>query len=340
MGCPLRDGIVGVVAVALATVSADAAPLGRERRPPVGEIPASPSYVQKIEPALLALKAHAREGSPSSVRLGAHRFGTGVLFDPRGYAVTASYVVLDAASIAARTRDGSVVEARVAGMDLESGLAVVRLAGAGSWPVAPLGSSRDVRPDAVTGSVAVDEDNDLVHAQTSVRAIRRFAAFWEYMLERALIVAPAISSWAGAAVVDEAGRVIGILSLRIGEPPYANVAIPIERFVPVKDELITSGHVVSRRPRAWLGLNTHASRDGVFVDGFNERGPAQHAGFQAGDQIIRVDGVDVRSQEEFYEQLWRRVPGDTVEVAVRRAGRVRVIRLRSADRYRVYAPTE
>lgn len=336
---PLRVGVVGLAAVVLSASSAPAAPVARAPRPRADEIPSAPSYVQKVELALVALKVHAREGSPSSVRLGTRRFGTGVLFDARGYAVTASYVVLDAVALEAQTRDGRVVPARVAGMDLESGLAVVQLAGAGSWPAATLGSSHDVRTGAVTGSVAVDEDNDLVHAQTSVQAIRRFSAFWEYMLERAFIVAPAISSWAGAAVVDETGRVIGIVSLRIGEAPYVNVAIPIDRFVPVKDELITRGRVVSRRPRAWLGLNTHASQEGVFVDGFSEVGPARRAGFQPGDQIIGVDGVDVRSQEEFYEQLWRREPGETVEVAVRRGGAVRVIRLRSADRYRIYAPT-
>jgi S1-C subfamily serine protease len=74
----------------------------------------------------------------------------------------------------------------------------------------------------------------------------------------------------------------------------------------------------------------------VFVDGFNEVGPARAAGFRKGDQIIRVDGVPVVTQEQFYEQMWRREAGDTIEVAVRRDEQVRVISVRSIDRHRLY----
>ena len=99
---------------------------------------------------------------------------------------------------------------------------------------------------------------------------------------------------------------------------YVSLAIPTEKFLAVKDELVAAGRVVSRRPRAWIGLYTAAQPGRVVVDGFNESGPARAAGFRRGDQIVRVNGVDVASQEEFYEQLWRRQAGDLIEVAVRR----------------------
>ena len=44
----------------------------------------------------------------------------------------------------------------------------------------------------------------------------------------------------------------------------------------------------------------------------------------------------VASQEEFYEQLWRRQAGDLIEVAVERDERVQVITVRSIDRHRLY----
>jgi S1-C subfamily serine protease len=74
----------------------------------------------------------------------------------------------------------------------------------------------------------------------------------------------------------------------------------------------------------------------VIVDGFNEAGPARDAGFRRGDQIVGVDGVNVTSQEEFYEQMWRREAGDTIAVSVRRDDRVQVISVRSIDRHRLY----
>jgi len=255
--------------------------------------------------------------------------------------VTVSYLVLDAMRIEARTRDGAAIEARLVGVDLDTGLAVVRLGGAGPWPAAALGDSRDIVQGAVAGTVGVDEENELVHAQATLTGVRRFSAFWEYMLPRAFIVAPAVSSWGGSAMVDERGELVGIVSLRLGEEPaYVNMAIPLETFLPVKDEIIGAGRVSSRRPRPWIGLHTRANPDGVFVDGFNEAGPARNAGFLKGDQIVGVNGVRVRTQEEFYEQMWRRQAGDTIEVAVHRDDAVRVIPVRSIDRTILYRTSQ
>ena len=71
-----------------------------------------------------------------------------------------------------------------------------------------------------------------------------------------------------------AGAVVGITSLRLGEAPHVNLAIPIEKFLPGKDELLASGRVASRAPRPWLGLYT-ASLDGrgVVVSGMSPSGP-------------------------------------------------------------------
>jgi len=300
-----------------------------------------PTYVRKVEPAVVALSVTAPEDARSSARLGARRAGSGVIFDDRGYVVTVSYLVLDATRIEARARNGASIEADLVGVDLDTGLAVVRLRGAGPWPAASLGDSRDMVQGVVTGTVGADEDNDLVFAQATVTGVRRFSAFWEYMLPRAFIVSPAISSWGGSAMVDERGELVGIVSLRLGEDPaYVNMAIPLETFLPVKDEIIATGRVSSRRPRPWIGLHTRANPDGVFVDGFNEAGPARSAGFRQGDRIVGVNGVGVRTQEEFYEQMWRRQAGDTIEVAVRREDAVRIIPVRSIDRTILYRTSQ
>jgi S1-C subfamily serine protease len=313
-----------------------ARPAAREPRPKPENVSAVPSYVERVEPSLVGLHVRAAENRPSSARLGTRRFGTGIVFDRRGYAVTVSYVVLDAVSIEAHTLDGRSLPARPVGFDLDTGLAVVKLEGRGPWPVVELHTSSDLRVGAVTGTVGVDEDGELVHATTSLRSVRRFSAFWEYMLDRALLLEPSMSTWGGSAAVDDRGRVVGIVSLRLGEPPYTSLAIPAEKFLAIKDELVSAGRVVSRRPRPWIGLYTTAQPGRVLVDGFNEAGPARDAGFRRGDQIVGVDGVTVASQEEFYEQMWRREAGDTIAVSVRRDDRVQVISVRSIDRHRLY----
>jgi len=304
-----------------------------DRRLSPAEISAFPSFVQRVAPAIVGLRVHNAENAASSARLGSRRFGSAVIFDARGYALTVTYLLLDAIEIEARGRDGRAVAAQVVGLDLDTGLGIVKLAGEGPWPVATLGDSRAVAAGMRTGTVGVDEDNDLVQVTGTVDAVRRFSAYWEYMLDRAIIVSPASPQWGGSAVVNDRGELIGIASLRLGEPPHVNLAIPIEKFVPVKDELIESGRIASRPARPWLGLYTVAlPAGGLFVSELSPVGPASRAGFRQGDRILKINGVAVASQEEFYEQLWSRRAGDLIELSVQRDNQVQTISVPSIDR--------
>jgi S1-C subfamily serine protease len=329
--------MLALATVVMAPAAAPAAPTASpERRLNPGDVSALPSFVQRVEPAVLGLRVRNAESAASSARLGSRRFGSAVIFDARGYAVTVSYLLLDAIEVEARTREGQTVRARVVGFDLDTGLGVVKLDGDGPWPVATLGDSRAVVAGARTGTVGVDEDNDLVQVTGAVNAVRRFSAYWEYMLDRAIIVTPASPQWGGSAVVNERGELIGIASLRLGDPPHVNLAIPIEKFVAVKDELIAAGRVASRPPRPWLGLYTIAMPAGLFVSELSPVGPASRAGFRQGDRILKVNGVAIASQEEFYEQLWSRRAGDLIELSVQRDNRVRTISVPSVDRHRLF----
>ncbi len=140
---------------------------GPDRRLNPGEVSALPSFVQRVEPAIVGLRVRNAESAASSARLGSRRFGSAVIFDPRGYALTVSYLLLDAVELEARGRDGRAVTAQVVGFDFDTGLGVVKLAGDGPWPIATLGDSRAVAAGARTGTVGVDEDNDLVQVSGS-----------------------------------------------------------------------------------------------------------------------------------------------------------------------------
>jgi S1-C subfamily serine protease len=324
--------ILAVAAIALLPAAVFAVPRPPEPRLHPRDTGGYPSYVQRVEPSIVGLKVRGRADAASSARLGVHRFATGIVFDSRGYALTVSYVLLDAVEVEAQRRDGQTASAKVMALDLDSGLGVVKLDG-DDWTPAKLGDSRDVTEGTLTGTVAVDEDNDLAYVTGSVRSTRRFAASWEYMLSRAFIVTPANTSWGGAALVNDRGEVIGVGSLRLGESPYANLFVPLEHFLPVREELLTTGRVQSRSPRPWLGIYTSDEDKGLTVDGFSPTGPAARAGFKRGDLILGVDGVKVGSQEEFYEALWRHRAGEVIKVSVSRDNRRVVIPVESIDRH-------
>lgn len=298
-----------------------------------------PPYVQQVEPAVVGIRARIPLDRPSALTLGPERWGSGVIFDPAGYALTVSYVLLDAEVIQVALRDGRVVPGKLVGLDLESGLGVIKLEGDGPWPAAQLGDSSKVAVGDPTATIGVDEDNDLVVTQGSVREIRSFAGYWEYLLDRAFVVAPHNRAFGGSPLVNDRGEIIGITNLRLGEPPFVNLAIPIEHFAPVKDELISKGRILSRPPRPWLGLYVVPGEEGIVVAGASPLSPARQAGLQRGDVIVRINGEKVASQEDFYRRLWQARLGEDVTLVVLRDARFYAVTVHPVDRYEFVRPT-
>ena len=301
--------------------------------------PSYPSYVLQVQPAVVGIRVRVPHDRPSALTLGPERWGSGVIFDPAGYVLTVSYVLLDAEMIQVALRDGRVVSAKLVGLDLESGLGVIKLEADGPWPAAPLGDSSKVAVGEVAATIGVDDDNDLVVTQGSVQEIRSFAGYWEYLLDRAFVVVPYNQAFGGSPLVNVRGEIIGITNLRLGEPPYVNLAIPIEYFSASKDELISKGRVLSRPPRPWLGLYVVPGDEGVLVAGASPLSPARQAGFQRGDVIVRINGEKVGSQEDFYHKLWQTALGQEVSLVILRESRFQVITVRPIDRYELLRPT-
>ena len=220
-----------VSAVAAAAVFLPALALAVPRPPEPRLHPSAvsplPTYVRKVQPAVVALSVTAPAEAPSSVRLGARRAGSGVIFDARGYVVTVSYLVLDAVRIEARTRDGDTVEGRLVGVDLDTGLAVVRLA-------APARGRRLARRSRdmvqARGGLATTRTTRSCRDGDAERG-RRFSACWEYMSR-----APSSSRpprLVGChAMVDERGTSVGIRVARLARTVLRNLAIPLGRSCP------------------------------------------------------------------------------------------------------------
>ena len=331
---------VALLGVAFSTI-APAAPRDVDRRLEPARVSPLPSQVRRVEPAVVGIRVEVEPDRPSAATLGVERAGSGVIFDAdQGYVLTVSYLLLDAERIQVTLRDGRKVPARLTGLDLEAGIGVARLEGAGPWPAATLGDSRAVAAGDATGTVGVSDEGDLVATASRVQSVRSFAAPWEYMLDRAFIVIPHNAAFGGAALVDTAGRVIGVTSLRLGEAPHVDLAIPIEQFLAVKDELIARGRVTSRAPRPWLGLYTEPGAGGLLVSGLSPLSPARAAGLRPGDVIVQLNGRQVASREDFYRTLWEAEVDRDVHVTVARPGGHHAITVRPVDRYRFYRTSD
>jgi uncharacterized integral membrane protein (TIGR00697 family) len=327
-----RAGLVLVALGGLLAATATAAPRATTPRLDPGTTSAVPTAVSRITPAVVALRAQVPPDRPSAATLGTERSGSGVIVDPDGLVLTVGYLVLEASAIEVRLADGRTLPARVAGYDFESGFGLLRLPAGPRYPAAPLGRSDAVAPGQPVSVVGVADDGQAQGVPARVTGARRFVAYWEYMLDRALFVAPQHPAFGGAALVDPDGALLGIVSLRLERE---NLAIPIDLFLAARDDLVARGRP-ARPARPWLGVRAVAIDGGVAIAGVSPSGPAQAAGLRHGDVIVRVNGERVADLEDFYRKLWRLAAGSEVELGVFRDGQLETVAVRTRDRYTIF----
>lgn len=325
----LRWGVVGLVGVASVAV---AAPRPPAPRPDPGTAPAVPTAVRRAAPAVVGLRAGVPPDRPSAGTLGTERQGSGVLIGPEGTLVTVGYLVLEATRVEAALPDGRTLRARVLGHDFDSGLALLRLEGGGPYPALALGRSEAAAPGLPGAIVGMTPEGDLVGRPATVTAVRPFVGYWEYRLDRALVVAPLHPAFGGAALVDPDGALLGVVSLRLERE---HVAIPIDRLRPVQDDLIRYGRP-ARPPRPWLGVRVFPAPGGVLVGGVSPAGPARAAGLRPGDLVVQVEGQPVTDVGQLYDRLWGHPVGTELELTVVREGRLERVRVRPVDRYTIF----
>jgi S1-C subfamily serine protease len=320
-----------LVGIALGTAGVAAPRVSTPRLDP-GSAQEVPTAVARVSPAVVAIRAQVPPDRPSAATLGPDRAGSGVVIDADGLVLTVGYLVLEATSVEVTLADGRQLAARVLGHDFESGFGLLRLPAGDRYPAAVLGRSDPVAPGQPVSVVGMDEERRPLGIPATVTGARRFVAYWEYMLERALFVAPRHPAFGGAALVDPDGSLLGIVSLRLERE---NVAIPIDLFPPVREALLAKGRP-DRPPRPWLGVRAVAVDGGIAIAGASPAGPAHAAGLKDGDVIVRVNGDRVADLEDFYRKLWRNPAGSQIELTVYRNGRLDTVALRSTDRYSVF----
>ncbi len=326
-----RAGVALVLGLVLAG-SAVAAPQAPTLRLDPRTAQEVPTAVARVSPAVVGIRSAVPRDRPSAATLGVERVGSGVLVDPDGLVLTAGYLVLEASAVEVLLSDGRTLEARVVGHDFESGLGLLRLPAGGHYPAAPLGRADPVAAGQPVAVVGMGDAHRPAGIAATVTGARRFVAYWEYMLERALFVAPQHPAFGGAALVDADGALLGIVSLKLERE---NLAIPIDLFPPVREALLAHGRP-ARPPRPWLGVRAAAVAGGVAITGASAAGPAQAAGLGHGDVVVRVNGERVADLEDFYRKVWRTAAGSELQLTVYREGRLDTVTLRSKDRYSIF----
>lgn len=289
--------------------------------------------VHSISRSMVALRASVPEDAFTADTLGIRREGSGVVIREDGLVLTIGYLITEADEVWLVDRDGRSIPAHPLAYDQETGFGLVQALGRLDLPALQFG---DIAHTAIGDPVTlIDGLGQSVEA--SIVAKQEFAGYWEYLLDEAIFIAPAHTSWGGAALVDPDGKLLGVGSLRLqmsksGEVSDINMIVPISLLPPILDDLLTRGRV-DKPPQPWLGVFSAESNGEVVVMSVAEGGPAEKAGLQQGDVISDIRDREIDGLADFYRQVWQSGPAGTeVPMRVIRDGRETWLRLKSADR--------
>jgi putative serine protease PepD len=255
--------------------------------------------------------------------------GSGVIITDDGYVVTNDHVVAVGSSIQVVLSDGrTTYQADLVGTDPLTDLAVLDLDTTGLDPI-ELGAASALS----VGDTAVAVGSPLGLEGGPSLTVGVISAFGRQVQTGPSSIlygmiqtdAPITSGSSGGALVDGAGRLIGITTaVGVSDVGVEGIgfATPVEIVGRVVDELIDDGSV----EHAFLGITgTTAFEDaadgarvasGVEVGTVEPGSAAAGAGLEPGDVITSIDGRPVETMDELIVALRVRFPGDEVELTI------------------------
>lgn len=229
--------------------------------------------------------------------------GSGVIIDPEGYILTNYHVVAEADGLTVRLADGrKISEVSIIGADAATDLAVIKLS-ADNLISAKWGDSDALHVGDWVLAVGNPFGLDRTVTQGIVSAIGRRGVIGGNLYQDFLQTDAAVNPGnSGGPLVNLAGEIVGINTAIVGEAFQGiSFAIPSAMARDVYDQIRKSGSVI----RGWLGvapqdLNDEISTQiglkdtqGALVAAIVPDSPAEEAGIEAGDVILKWDGEPV-----------------------------------------------
>lgn len=283
---------------------------------------------REATPAVVFLRSEVPADHPSSAILGEERLGAGVAV-ASDRILTAHYLVMGASHIEVTGFDGRERAVRRTTVDHTTGLALITLEGP-ALRAARLGPAHEPRPGLPIFLLTCTRDGERKATTGHISAVAPFEAFWEYMLDRAIMTTAINPGLAGAPLFDLDGSLLGLVSLGLASVGRYSLAIPVSLYQERREQMETEGG--ARSGRAWVGFFPQAFDGGVVITGVVAGGPADRAGVTRGDLVLSVDGASVSTLRELYTALWLRVPGETIGLQILRDSAIRVVEITAGDR--------
>jgi Do/DeqQ family serine protease len=269
--------------------------------------------------------------------------GSGVIVDARnGYVLTNNHVVQNADLIEVTLRDKRRFKAKLVGRDEATDVAVLKIPAEALTDV-PMGDSD--KSEVGDFVLAIGNPFGLGQTVTSgiVSAIGRSGLGIEGYEDFIQTDAPINPGNSGGALVDLNGQLIGI-NTAILAPAGGNVgvgfAVPINMARTVMDQIIRYGHV----DRGWIGVGGQditpdlmpalktTSTDGAVISEVQPGSPADRSGLRPGDIVLQMDGVAIKSWQQFLNRIALSRVDQQMSLTVERSGKSMTVPVKVAPR--------
>jgi serine protease Do len=264
--------------------------------------------------------------------------GSGFIVSADGFVMTNAHVVEGADDVIVTLTDKREFKARIIGSDRRTDVAVVKIEATG-LPAVKLGDAARVRVGEWV--MAIGSPFGLENTVTAgiVSAKQRDTGDYLPFIQTDVAINPGNS---GGPLINMRGEVIGINSQiysRSGGFQGISFAIPIDEAVRVADQLRSSGRVtrgrigvqidqVNKEVAEAIGLGRP---QGALVRGVEAGAPAEKAGIEAGDIILKFDGKAIEKSSDLPRLVGNTKPGSRASVTVFRRGSQRELSVTVAE---------
>ena len=274
--------------------------------------------------------------------------GSGVIMSSEGYVLTNYHVIKQADEIVVALQDGRKFTSEMVGSDPETDLAVIKIVG-DNLPVSPINLNHSPQVGDIVLAIGNPYNLGQTITQGIISATGRnglSSGYQDFLQTDAAINA----GNSGGALIDTNGALIGIntAAFQVGNETSGNginFAIPIKLAHSIMGKLIKDGRVI----RGALGISGEAIRpvmaqilnlpdlNGVLVTAIEPNGPADHAGIQPSDVIIKYDNEVVPDIEMLMDRIAETKPKTKAILTLIRKGKIQKIKVVIAEKSAKYS---
>jgi S1-C subfamily serine protease len=291
-----------------------------------------PQVAALVSPAVVRIEIGAGT-TDAEFRESGETHGSGFIVTADGQIVTNAHVVGTAQTVQVYLRDGRVFTGKVLGSDRLTDVALIKVSGQTNLPTVKI----DVTEPPIPGqwAIAIGSPLDLDSSVTLgiVSAINRSSSqvgipdLRSTFIQADVAINPGSS---GGPLLNARGEAIGINTAINKEGQGLSFAIPAKIAQRVTQQLLATGRAVHPYLGVQMAAQADGEKKGVLLTEVLPNTPAAQGGLLAGDRILKIGGVAIKSPDDLQEQVDISTIDRPLTVEIERRGQIQSLSLKPA----------